>query len=71
MEIAIVGAAGKMGSWLTSYFARRGFGVSVYDVNRKMLRSSYNVRVAANIDDCVSGADFVLVSVPVQMTPQV
>jgi prephenate dehydrogenase len=71
MKIAIVGAAGKMGSWFTSYFARRGFGVSVYDVNRKTLRSSYNVRVAGSIDDCVSGADFVLVSVPVQMTPKV
>ncbi|HXV46933.1 MAG TPA: prephenate dehydrogenase/arogenate dehydrogenase family protein [Nitrososphaera sp.] len=71
MKIAIVGAAGKMGSWFTSYFARRGLGVSVYDVNRKTLRSSYNVRVAGSIDDCVSGADFVLVSVPVQMTPQV
>jgi prephenate dehydrogenase len=70
-EIAIVGAAGKMGSWFTSYFVRRGFGVSVYDVNRQMLRPLGNVRVANSIDGCVKDADFVLVSVPVDATPRV
>lgn len=71
MEIAIVGAAGKMGSWFTSYFARRGFHVSVYDVSRQMLRPLRSVRVTSSIDDCVGGADFVLVSVPVALTPKV
>jgi prephenate dehydrogenase len=70
-EVAIVGAAGKMGSWFTNYFARRGFGVSVYDVNRQMLRASGNVRVANSVDSCVKDSDFVLVSVPVHMTPRV
>lgn len=70
-EIAIVGAAGKMGSWFTNYFVRRGFAISVYDVNRQMLRPSGSVRVANGIDDCVQDADFVLVSVPVHMTPRV
>jgi prephenate dehydrogenase len=69
LEIAIVGAAGKMGSWFTDYFARRGFGVSVYD--RKAPRPSDNVRAAASLDSCVRDADFVLVSVPVRMTPKV
>jgi prephenate dehydrogenase len=71
LEIAIVGAAGKMGSWFTNYFARRGFGVSVYDVNQNTLRPSDNIRIANSIDSCVMDADFVLVSVPVHMTPQV
>jgi prephenate dehydrogenase len=69
-EIAIVGAAGKMGSWFANYFARRGLHVSVYDVN-KTLRPSGNVRVASSISNCVKGADLVLVSVPVHITPQV
>ena len=69
--MAIVGAAGKMGSWFTTYFARRGLRVSVYDVNKKMLRSSGNVRVANSMSNCVNGADLVLVSVPVRMTPRV
>lgn len=70
-EIAIVGAAGKMGSWFTNYFVQRGFSVSVYDVNRQMLRPSGSVRVANSVDSCVKDADFVLVSVPVRMTPRV
>jgi prephenate dehydrogenase len=70
-EVAIVGAAGKMGSWFTNYFVRRGFAVSMYDVNRQMLRPSGSVKIANSIDDCVQEADFVLVSVPVRMTPRV
>jgi len=71
LEIAIVGAAGKMGSWFTNYFARRGFQVSVYDVNRKIFQHSENVRIASSTENCVREADIVLVSVPVRMTPKV
>jgi prephenate dehydrogenase len=71
LEIAIVGAAGKMGSWFTNYFARRGFRVSVYDINRQTLQPSGSVRVANSIDSCVKDADFVMVSVPVHMTTRV
>lgn len=70
-EIAIIGAAGKMGSWFTKYFARRGLRVSAYDVNKKMLKASGSVRVASSIASCVEDADFVLVSVPVRLTSKV
>lgn len=60
-----------MGSWFTSYFARRGRRVSVYDVNQKMLRASGNVRVANSVSSCVRDADLVLVSVPAHMAPRV
>lgn len=70
-EIAIIGAAGKMGSWFTKYFAKRGLRVSAYDVNRKTLRDSRKVRVATSIASCVKDADIVLVSVPVRMTPRI
>lgn len=69
-EVAIIGAAGKMGSWFTNYFANRNLRVSVYDLNRKLLNASSAVRVADNIDNCVKNADFVLVSVPVHIAPQ-
>lgn len=69
-EVAIVGAAGKMGSWFANYFARRYPRVSVYDVNRKVLKASGNVKVAGNMTSCVKEADLVLVSVPVQIAPQ-
>ena len=70
-EVAIVGAAGKMGSWFTEYFARRGFHVCIYDIKRKALKTSNNIRVADSIADCVKDADIVLVSVPLQITPKI
>jgi len=60
-----------MGSWLTNYFARRGFGVSAYDINRKMLKASDRIRVEGSIASCVRDADLVVVSVPVRMTPKI
>ena len=69
-QVAVVGAAGKMGSWFTSYFARRGLDVSAYDINQKMLKTSPNVRVQMSLLHCVEDADLVFVSVPVQKTPQ-
>jgi prephenate dehydrogenase len=69
-QVAIVGAAGKMGSWFTSYFAQRGLDVSAYDINQKMLKSSRKVKVQDSLSQCVQDADLVLVCVPVQKTPQ-
>jgi len=71
-QVAIVGAAGKMGTWFTSYFAQRGLDVSAYDINQKMLllKDSSKVKVQKSLRQCVQEADLVLVCVPVQKTPQ-
>jgi prephenate dehydrogenase len=69
--VAVVGAAGKMGSWFTRYFAQRGLDVSAYDINQKMLKTSSKVKVQKSLHRCVQDADLVLVCVPVQNTPQV
>jgi prephenate dehydrogenase len=69
-QVAIVGAAGKMGSWFTSYFAQRGLDVSAYDINHKMLKTSNKVKVQKTLLQSVQHADLVLVCVPVQKTPQ-
>lgn len=68
--MAIVGAAGKMGSWFTDYFAHLGLDVSVFDTNQKMLKPSNKVKIQNSITSCVKDADLVLVCVPVQKTPQ-
>jgi prephenate dehydrogenase len=70
-EVAIVGAAGKMGSWFASYFAKHGLRVSAYDINKGSLNVSNSIRIADSITDCVKEADLVLVSVPVRMTPRI
>jgi prephenate dehydrogenase len=69
-HVAVVGAAGKMGSWFMSYFSHRGLDVSAFDINQKILKPSDRVKIQNNLTDCVKDADFVLVCVPVQKTPQ-
>jgi len=69
LEIAVVGAGGKMGSWFAGYFSRRGIPVSAYDV--KKFRVPEGVRVAGSISACVKNADSVLVCVPVNATPKI
>jgi len=69
-HVAIVGAAGKMGSWFVSYFAHRGLDVSAFDINQKILKLSDRVKIQNSLVDCVKDADFVLICVPVQKTPQ-
>ena len=71
-QVAIVGAAGKMGTWFASYFAHRGLNVSAFDINqKKILKTSSKVKVQESLFECVHDADLVLVSVPVHKTPQV
>jgi prephenate dehydrogenase len=71
-QVAIVGAAGKMGTWFASYFAQRGLHVSAYDINqKKILKASSKVKVRSNLFECVHDAELVLVCVPVQKTAQV
>jgi prephenate dehydrogenase len=69
-QVAVVGAAGKMGSWFTSYFALRGLDVSVYDINQNVLKTPPHVKVQTSLLHCVEDADLVFVSVPVQKTPE-
>lgn len=70
-QVAIVGAAGKMGTWFACYFAQRGLDVLAYDINqKKILKTSSKVKVQESLFDCVHDADLVLVCVPVQKTPQ-
>jgi prephenate dehydrogenase len=65
MNVAVVGAAGKMGSWFASYFVRSGFAVSAFDVKPFTLAG---VTDTPNLRECLQDADLVLVSVPVQKT---
>lgn len=65
MQVAIVGAAGKMGSWFAAYFVRKGLAVCAFDVRPFAVTG---VTSALSVRDCVRDADLVLVCVPVQKT---
>jgi prephenate dehydrogenase len=68
MQVAIIGAAGKMGAWFCGYFARQKSEVSAFDVRPFQIKG---VRNAPSIADCVKNADLVMVCVPVKHTPAV
>lgn len=67
-KVAVIGAAGKMGSWFARYFAGRGHGVSAFDVRPFKIAG---VMEAKSLAGCVEDADLVLVCVPVRRTPAV
>lgn len=67
MQIAIVGAAGKMGFWFAGYFAKKGFAVSAFDVKPFVIAGA---KTHSSLQECVRDADLVLVCVPVQRTAE-
>lgn len=67
MKVAIIGAAGKMGSWFASYFAARGNIVTAFDI--KPFEAKESVTCAKSVAECASDADLVVVCVPVKSTP--
>jgi prephenate dehydrogenase len=70
LEVGIIGASGRMGSWFANYFSRRGFHISAYDIDKSSQKFHENVKVVASVRDCVRSADLVFVCVPVNSTPQ-
>lgn len=68
MQVAIVGAAGKMGSWFAGYFAKKGFLVSAFDVKPFAIADA---KIASSLQESVRDADLVLVCVPVQKTVEI
>jgi prephenate dehydrogenase len=69
-NIAIIGAAGKMGSWFAQYFIGQQRSVCVYDI-KKEAEYPKDTQVADNISDCVRNADLVIICVSVNATGRV
>lgn len=67
MQVAIVGAAGKMGAWFAAYFVKRGMEVCTFDVRPFAIAGANS---AQSMRECVHDADLVLVCVPVQKTSE-
>jgi prephenate dehydrogenase len=69
--VAVIGAGGRMGSWFVNYFASKNMSITAYDRNKASLSySSSAIRIADDLAMCVEDADFVLVCVPVRLTPR-
>ena len=69
MKIAIIGGAGKMGRWLAGVLKEDGRGGILADRDEERLREAgqlLGVGIAPGNEAAVAGADYVLLSVPVE-----
>lgn len=74
MNVVVIGGAGRMGAWFARYFAQKGHVVNIFDVRRKRaeeIAHQLGVQTANDSFHALKNADFVLVSVPIDVTPGV
>ena len=74
MKVAIIGGAGRMGSWFALHFSSRGFPTVLSDLNIDEVRSvasRIGAETAENSISAVVDADLALICVPIDDTPGV
>ena len=73
-RIAIIGGAGKMGRWVSGFLLEDEFRVTIADADEKSLADAglqLGVDIAPSNIDALGGADFILLSVPVENLKEV
>ncbi|MEM2158306.1 MAG: prephenate dehydrogenase/arogenate dehydrogenase family protein [Sulfolobales archaeon] len=73
-NIAVIGAAGKMGKWLCKFLSKEGFNVFAYDINRDKLSElrSLNPNITVcDLSKCTTYAEAIIVAVPIDSFEQV
>ncbi|MCX8171024.1 MAG: prephenate dehydrogenase/arogenate dehydrogenase family protein [Candidatus Bathyarchaeota archaeon] len=74
MLVAIIGGAGKMGSWFARYFLNRGQDVVIFDVNSDkayLIAESLGVKVCKSSSEAARISDLLFVATPIEVTPKV
>jgi len=74
LRVAVIGGAGRMGSWFAKYFLERGYEVVISDINvdrAEVVAKSLNLGLAKNNIEAARIADLILVSTPINVTPNV
>lgn len=69
MRVAIIGGAGKMGRWLSGFLVNDGHEVIIYDCDIDRLGEAgreIGAEVATGNAEAIAGADYILVSVPIE-----
>jgi prephenate dehydrogenase len=70
-EIAIIGAGGRMGSWITRYFVNnRNFSIKAYDKDMCSIERQINVKIEIDFNSCIKDSDIVILCVPLRIIPQ-
>lgn len=68
-RIAIIGGAGKMGRWLSGFLLEDGFEVVIADTDNQSLAAAgrhLGVGIAGSNIEALWGADYILLSVPIE-----
>jgi len=70
-EIAIIGAGGRMGSWITRYFVNnKNFSIKAYDKDMCSIERQLNVKIEIDFNSCIKDSDIVILCVPLRIIPQ-
>jgi prephenate dehydrogenase len=70
-EIAIIGAGGRMGSWITKYFVNnKNFSIKVYDKNMDSIERQVNIKIEIDFNMCIKDSDIVILCIPLRISPQ-
>jgi prephenate dehydrogenase len=70
-KIAIIGAAGRMGSWFSKYFlAKKNFHIKAYDKNIDSIKEQLNLKIESDFNSCVKDSDIVILCVPLRIIPK-
>jgi prephenate dehydrogenase len=70
-EIAIIGAGGRMGSWITKYFVNnKNFSIKVYDKNMDSIERQVNIKIEIDFNVCIKDSDIVILCIPLRISPQ-
>ncbi|MEM1507329.1 MAG: prephenate dehydrogenase/arogenate dehydrogenase family protein [Candidatus Bathyarchaeia archaeon] len=74
MFVAIIGGAGRMGSWFTRYFLDHGHYVTIFDINMEkaaLIARSLGIKACKSGVEAAKDADLLLVATPIEITPKV
>lgn len=70
-KIAIIGAGGRMGSWITKYFVNnKNFSIKVYDKNMDSIERQVNIKIEIDFNVCIKDSDIVILCIPLRISPQ-
>ena len=68
-KITVIGAGGQMGQWFAKYFANKGFEVTGYDSENKIVGK--DIIVSDSLVGAILKADYVVLCTPTRRTPEI
>ncbi len=72
MKVLIIGGTGGMGQWFTRFLKERDYDVIVWGSSGKVeVAQQMEVQYAHDLDKSIADADIVMISVPIDITPDI